>query len=69
MNKITATSTSLEDCSVLSTAIKNGSYATKNALIQLERKYKYRFKSTDYKEVVREFYDRFVVKNNNKKIG
>jgi hypothetical protein len=67
MSKITATGTPLEDCSVLSIAIKNGAYATKNALIQLERKYRYKFVSIEEKEAVREFYDRFVVKNNNNK--
>jgi len=58
MNKITSTGTPLEDCSILSAAIKDR-YSFKANKGLIESKYKYRFKSTDDKEAVREFYDRF----------
>ncbi len=68
MTKITPLTTPLEDCRVLSSSIKD-KYGFKANKGLIESKYKYRFKSSEEKEVVREFYDRFVVENNNKKIG
>lgn len=67
MTKITSLTTPLEDCSVLSSSIKDR-YAFNANKAMIESKYKYKFKSTEEKEVVREFYDRFVVKNNNNKV-
>ena len=67
MLQITPLTTPLEDCRTLQTSIKDkyGFNATKGLI---EQKYKCRFKAVEGKEVVREFYDRFVVKiNNNKK--
>ena len=58
MNKITSTGTPLEDCSILSSSVKDR-YSFKANKGLIESKYKCRFKSADDKEVVREFYDRF----------
>jgi hypothetical protein len=59
MNKINATGTPLEDCSTLQVSIKDGKYSFNATKRLIELKYKYRFKSADDKEAVREFYDRF----------
>ena len=64
---ITPLTTPLEDCSVLSSSVKDR-YSFKANKQLIESKYKYRFKSTCDKEVVREFYDRFVVKSDNNKV-
>ncbi|WPY01507.1 hypothetical protein Trichorick_01420 (plasmid) [Candidatus Trichorickettsia mobilis] len=65
---ISSISTPLEDCRTLQVSIKD-KYGFKANKELIEQKYKRRFKAVEGKEVVREFYDRFVVKINNKKIG
>lgn len=56
---ITPLTTPLEDCSTLQVSIKGGKYSFNATKRLIELKFKYRFKSADDKEVVREFYDRF----------
>jgi hypothetical protein len=58
MNKVTTISTSLEDCAFLTSRMKQGVYAINDAIIQLEKKYCYKFKAKD-KDAIREFYDKF----------
>jgi len=61
MTKINPLTSPLEDCRVLTSYIKD-KYGFKAVKGLIESKYKYRFKSAEAKEVVREFYDRFVIK-------